>query len=245
MKLVLLGYGRMGSEVEKLALRNGHEVVLKLDIESNRDGAGLTPEAVSGGHVVVDFTWPEAVLPNLKRVAELGLPMVEGTTGWYDQIDEAREIVANAGTGFIYAANFSIGANLLIKLAGQAAQLFDRFDAYDPFVFEHHHRGKVDAPSGTAVRLAETVVASMERKSRVQVGNPDRQIAPEALHVASLRAGTSFGQHLVGFDSAADVLELKLTSRGREGLATGALFAADWIRDKKGFFEFSECLGLK
>jgi 4-hydroxy-tetrahydrodipicolinate reductase len=234
----------MGKVVEKSALEKGHQIVLKLDVDSNREGAGLSREAVARADVVIDFTRAEAVVGNVRRVAELGMPMVEGTTGWYGEIDEVRHIVESSGIGFVYGANFSIGANLLIKLTAEAAKLFDRFEDYDPYVFEHHHRGKADAPSGTAFRLGETVLASMTRKTHMQVGNPDGRIEPEALHVSSLRAGTAFGQHKVGFDSAADTLELTLAAKGREGLAQGAVLAAEWVRGKTGFFEFSECLGF-
>jgi 4-hydroxy-tetrahydrodipicolinate reductase len=244
VKLVLLGYGRMGTEVEKLALEKGHEIVLTLDVDSNRGGVGLSRESVDGADVIIDFTWPDAVVENVRRIAALGVPLVEGTTGWNEDIDEVRSIVESSGMGFVYAANFSIGANLLIKLTAEAGKLFDRFGDYDPYVFEHHHRGKVDAPSGTALRLAETVLASMTRKTQIQVGNPDGKIADESLHVSSLRAGTAFGRHQVGFDSPADMLELTLTARSREGLAQGALYAAEWIKGKKGFFEFSQCLGF-
>lgn len=244
MNLILLGYGRMGQEVERLAVQKSHRVVLTLDVDSNRDGAGLTRESVSDAEVVIDFTWPEAVVPNVRRITELGLPIVEGTTGWYDQMDEVRRIVERAGTGFVHGANFSIGANILFKLAEEAALIFDRFEDYDPYVFEHHHRGKVDSPSGTAVRLAERIQKRIGRKKTIQIGNPEGRIPIEAVHVASVRAGTQFGQHRVGFDSAADTLDITLTSRGREGLAQGALFAAEWIRGKNGFFDFSECLEL-
>jgi 4-hydroxy-tetrahydrodipicolinate reductase len=234
----------MGQEVERLAVEKNHRVVLKLDVDSNRDGAGLTRESVSDADVVIDFTWPEAVIPNVRRIAELGLPIVEGTTGWYDQIDEVRRVVEDSGIGFVHGANFSIGANILFKLAEEAAFIFDRFEDYDPYIFEHHHRGKVDSPSGTAVRLAEKIQTRVGRKKKIQIGNPEGKIPLEAVHVTSLRAGTQFGQHRVGFDSAADTLDITLTSRGREGLAQGALFAAEWIRGKKGFFDFSECLEL-
>ncbi len=233
----------MGSEVEALARRNGHDIVGRLDIGSNPDGAGLSPEALARGEVVIDFTWPETVLTNVRQVAEAGLPVVEGTTGWYDELDCAREIIKTSGTGFVYGANFSIGANLFGKLVERAAEIYDGFPDYDPYILEHHHRGKVDAPSGTALRLADIVVSAMGRKSGLQVGNPEGGIAPEALHVASLRAGVAFGQHKVGFDGVDDTVELTLTSRGRQGLAQGALFAAEWIRDRKGFYEFSELLG--
>ena len=244
MNLILLGYGRMGQEVERLACQQEHQVVLALDVETNRDGAGLTRESVSGGDVVIDFTWPHAVLPNVRRVAELGLPIVEGTTGWYEQMDEVRQIVERAGIGLVHGANFSIGANILLKLTEEAAIIFDRFEDYDPYVFEHHHRGKVDSPSGTAHRLAERILKRLGRKDNIQVGNTQGQIPSESIHVTSLRAGTQFGQHRVGFDSPADTLDLTLTSRGREGLARGALYAAEWILGKKGFFDFGECLEL-
>lgn len=244
MNLILLGYGRMGQEVEKLACQKKHQVVLSLDVDTNRDGAGLTRESVSGADVAIDFTWPEAVLPNVRRLAELGLPVVEGTTGWYEHMEEVRQIVKGSGIGLVHGANFSIGANILFKLTEQAALIFDRFEDYDPYVFEHHHRGKVDSPSGTAYRLAERIVKRVSRKERIQVGDPQGQIPSESIHVTSLRAGTQFGQHRVGFDSSADTLDLTLTSRGREGLARGALFAAEWILGKKGFFDFGECLEL-
>ena len=199
---------------------------------------------ITGEEIVIEFTWPDAVLTNIRYVTQRGLRMVVGTTGWYEHLDEARRIVTDSGTGLVYGANFSIGANLLFKMTEHAAKLFDRFDNYDPYVFEHHHIGKVDAPSGTAVKLGETLVEAIKRKSHTQIGNPEGRIEPDAVHVASLRAGTAFGQHRVGFDSAADTLELTLTSRGREGLAQGAFFAAEWIKDKKGFFDFAECLGL-
>jgi 4-hydroxy-tetrahydrodipicolinate reductase len=234
----------MGKEVERLALQKGHEVVAKLDLENNQDGVGLEEVEATGEEIVIEFTWPDAVLPNIRHTTKRGLRMVVGTTGWYQHLGEAKRLVTGSGTGLVYGANFSIGANLLFKMTEYAATLFDRFEDYDPYVFEHHHRGKVDAPSGTAAKLGESIVGSMQRKKKIQVGNPAGRIEPDAVHVASLRAGTAFGQHRIGFDSAADNMELTLTSRGRGGLAQGALFAAEWIEDKKGFFEFSECLGL-
>jgi 4-hydroxy-tetrahydrodipicolinate reductase len=234
----------MGRQVERLASQKGHEIVAKLDLEDFQSGAGLKRVKTTGEEIVIEFTWPDAVLTNVRHVAARGLRMVVGTTGWYEHLSEARRIVEDSGTGFVYGANFSIGANLLFKMTEHAAKLFDRFDDYDPYVFEHHHTGKVDSPSGTAVKLGEILVREIERKNHTQIGNPEGRIDPDAVHVASVRAGTAFGQHRVGFDSAADTLELTLTSRGREGLAQGALFAAEWISDKKGFFDFAECLGL-
>ena len=151
-------------------------------------------------------------------------------------------IVEDRGTALVRGANFSIGANRFFELVAEAARLFDRFQDYDPYVWEHHHHGKADAPSGTALRLAEALVESIGRKVRIQPGNPEGSIEDDALHVSSVRAGAAFGQHRVGFDSEDDTIELVHTARGRRGFARGALVAAEWILDKRGVFEFSDVL---
>ncbi len=229
----------MGEAVERLAVAANHEIVTKLDIDTNPGGDALR-DALKDTEVVVDFTYPDAVVRNVEDVTAAGIPMVIGTTGWYDRIDQVRGIVESNGTGLVWAANFSIGAQILDRLAELAATFLDRFDDYDPYIVEHHHRGKRDAPSGTGVRLADKILAAMKRKTRTIAGNPDGQIPPEALHVASVRAGEAFGKHTVGFDSAAETVELTHTARGREGFARGALYAAEWIRDRTGFYEFSQ-----
>lgn len=239
MKLALLGSGRMGREVERLANAADHEIVVSLDSQTNPGGDALR-DAIADADVVVDFTRPEAALRNIEDIAQAGLPMVVGTTGWYDKIDKVREIVRAQGTGLVWAANFSIGAQALLRLVEHAAKFLDRFEEYDPYVVEHHHRGKRDAPSGTGLRLAEKIIASMSRKDQSLSGNPDGQIPPRAVHVASVRAGEAFGQHKVGFDAAAESIELTHTARSREGFARGALYAAEWIRQRTGVFEFSE-----
>jgi 4-hydroxy-tetrahydrodipicolinate reductase len=239
VKLALLGSGRMGLEVERLAHTANHEIVARLDSQTNPGGDALR-DAIAGADVVVDFTRPEAALRNIEDIARAGLPMVVGTTGWYDEIDKVHEIVRAHGTGLVWAANFSIGAQALLRLVEHAAKFLDRFEEYDPYVVEHHHRGKRDTPSGTGLRLAEKIIASMSRKDQSLAGNPAGRIPPRAVHVASVRAGEAFGQHKVGFDAAAESIELTLTARSREGFARGALYAAEWIRQRTGVFEFSE-----
>ena len=245
MKLVLVGKGRMGSEVSRLASDAGHEIVLVLDSGSNRDGVGLDAGALSAADAVVDFSRGDAALTHIRRSAESGVPIVVGTTGWYDELDDARKSVERHGTALVYGANFSIGANLFLKLAENGARLFGRFPDYDAYILEHHHRDKVDAPSGTAHRLAQIVLAETPTKTHVQPGNPPGKIAPDALHLSSLRAGAAFGRHAVGFDSVADSVEIAHTARSREGFARGALFAAEWIRGKRGVFEFSALMELE
>jgi 4-hydroxy-tetrahydrodipicolinate reductase len=235
----------MGKEVARLALEAGHEVKLSLDSASNMEGKGLTSQALSEVEVAIDFSRPAGVMSNIRRVAEVGVPIVVGTTGWYDGLREAREVIEEHRTALIYGANFSIGANLFVKLVEDAARLFEPFPDYDPYVSEHHHRDKADAPSGTALRLADVVLARTSRKTRIEAGNPKGKVPADALHVVSLRAGAAFGGHRVGFDGSADTVELVHTARNREGFARGALFAAEWIREKKGFYEFSSLLVLE
>ena len=239
MKLALLGLGRMGRAVQALAVLRGHEVVLALDSTANESGKALTPEALSGVDVAIDFTTPGAVVDNLARCAAAGVPCAVGTTGWYEQV---RRSVDEHGTGVVYGANFPIGANLFMSISAYAAKLFSRFDEYDPYVSEHHHVAKRDAPSGTGLRLAEAIVAASPRKTRIQTEPLEGAISPEALHVVSLRAGAAFGRHEVGFDSLVDTVTLCHAAHGLDGFAGGALYAAEWIRGRKGLFEFSGIL---
>ena len=240
MKLALLGSsGRIGRAVQRLAASANHEVVASFDIDTNPGGSALR-DALGTADVVMDFTQPQGVLQNIREVAQAGLPLVVGTTGWYDALPEAGEIVKRHGTGMVWGANFSIGALLLMRLTEQAASFLGRFPEYDPYVVEHHHRGKGDAPSGTGMRLAERIVDSMARKHRVLEGNPDGEIQSDALHVTSVRAGEAFGTHTVGFDAASETLQVTHTARGRDGFALGALYAAELIRHRTGIYEFSE-----
>lgn len=215
---------------------------MRLDIDDNERGAGITAESFAGVDAAIDFSQPLAVLDNVDRATQIGVPLVIGTTGWDEHLDDVRRMVEKRDAAVVYGTNFSVGANLFFRLAEHAAQLFDAFDEYDPYVLEHHHRDKIDAPSGSALRLAELIVNVSRRKNKLQIGNPAGAIDPDALHVASLRAGGAFGEHRVGFDSNTDTVQLVHSARGREGFAQGALLAAEWIRNKVGFFEFSAVL---
>ncbi len=242
LTLGLIGYGRMGHEVEAAAQASGHRIAVTLDIADNADGSGITSDVFDGIDAAIEFSQPDAVLANIKRAAEIGLPLVVGTTGWDAHRDEAKRHVDDNNAALVHGANFSIGANLFFRLVEEAAALFDRFDGYDPYVFEHHHRNKLDAPSGTAARLADILVGGIERKTQIQAGNPDGAIDAAALHVASVRGGAAIGQHRVGFDSSADSLELVHTARGREGSACGAIMAAEWLVGKRGFYAFAQVM---
>lgn len=239
MKLALLGRGRMGGEVSRLARESGHEIVVELDSASSLT-CGRLPSGLEAAEVAIDFTRPQAVLGSVECLAAVGISVVVGTTGWYNRLDDVREVVDSHGIGLVYGANFSIGANVLLRLVEQASHFLDRFPEYDAYVFEHHHRHKADTPSGTALRLASTILKATERKSHLETSRPGETIEPSALHVVGLRAGSAFGRHLVGFDGPADSIEITHLAKSREGFARGALFAAEWVRGKKGLFEFPE-----
>ena len=220
MKLALLGYGKMGRMVEQAAERDGIEVVAIIDPISGSRGS------LGDADVCVDFTEPSAVIENIKAVAAARVAMVVGTTGWYDQLEEARGLVEASSIGFVYGSNFSVGVNLMFKVTQYAAELFSRFPSHDPFIEEAHHKFKKDAPSGTAVFLKRIVESQYNRD----------------VPTSSTRAGYIPGKHIVGFDSEADTLTIAHTARSRAGFVDGALLAARWIAGRKGFYEFSEII---
>lgn len=242
MKLALIGYGRMGHEIEAAALQRDHEIALKLDVDDNAGGSGFAAAAFEGVDAAIDFSHADGVLDNVDGATRVGVPLVIGTTGWDERFEEVRALVLERNGALVYGANFSVGGNLFFRLAEYAARLFDPFEEYDPYVYEHHHRNKADAPSGTALRVAQGIIAAGSRKKSVQAGNPAGAIARDALHVASVRAGHAFGEHRVGFDGPHDVVELSHTARGRQGFAHGAVLAAEWIAGRSGFFAFDAVL---
>ena len=229
MNLALIGYGKMGRLIEELAIARGHRVTFKVDIDENRDGQALTEQNLRGVDVAIDFTTPDAVLRSVERVTALGVNMVVGTTGWMDQLDAIRSMVEAKGVGFVYGSNFSIGVNLFFQLMETAAAQFRQHSQYDPWIYEIHHRAKLDAPSGTALKLKQILEKAYEGRE---------------VSTASNRAGTLPGEHTVGFDSEADTLTFTHTARSRLGFASGALHAAEWVRGKKGFYEFPDILSV-
>lgn len=227
MKIAIIGYGRMGKMVEQAAQARGHEIVAKFDVDNNVNGAGLTKESLAGVEVAIDFSVPDAVLPNIQKLLALGVPTVVGATGWYDKLEEVKALVAAHDGALVWGANFSIGVNLFFKVIRYASDLFARFEQYDPFIVEQHHKFKLDAPSGTAFVL--------ERLMRESYG----ERTPKSL---SIRAGHAPGMHEVGFDSEADHLSFSHTARSRQGFAVGAVVAAEMIVGRKGCLEFPELL---
>jgi len=227
LNLAILGYGKMGKVLGQLAPQRGFQVPLVLDIDANAGGAGITRKNFQGIDVCAEFTTPDAVFENIRRVAALGINLVVGTTGWHGRREEVRKIIEDCGVGMVYAANFSIGVNLFYRLARAAAEIFSAFPMYDPYLTEAHHKMKKDSPSGTALEI----------QRQIQPFFREREIP-----VASVRAGYIPGMHELGFDSEADTVVLRHTARGRQGFAEGTLYAARWIVGKKGLFSFAEVL---
>ena len=225
MKIELIGYGAMGKIVERLAVERGHEIAGVL-------GSGevdLSPPEIAavldGSDVAIDFSVAEAVRSNVEATVAAKVPIVVGTTGWNEQRPEIENIVRAGGGAMIYGANFSIGVNLFYRLADFAAELFTKFPEYETFIEEQHHSRKKDAPSGTALKLKDVV------SKHVAVGD-----------IAATRAGNIPGTHRVGFDGPADQILLEHTARSREGFASGAVVAAEWIVGKAGVYEFTEVI---
>ncbi|HVA96534.1 MAG TPA: 4-hydroxy-tetrahydrodipicolinate reductase [Candidatus Acidoferrales bacterium] len=237
MKIALIGYGNMGQEIEQLVHENTEHTIVSVSYDGKKM---LDKEGILSADVAIDFTAPDIVIENIAVVASLGVDMVVGTTGWYDQMDKVKKIVRKHKIGLIYGQNFSVGANIFFKIIEYSSQLFERYEQYDTYGFEVHHSGKKDSPSGTAKKLAEIILKNIARKKSLQTGRLDRQIKSDELHFTSVRAGRNPGMHTISFDSLADEITLTHQAHGRRGFAEGALLAAEFIKNKKGLFRFDE-----
>ncbi|MCX7909524.1 MAG: 4-hydroxy-tetrahydrodipicolinate reductase [Ignavibacteria bacterium] len=231
-KIALIGYGKMGKEIESLAKARNFIITDIFDIDFPID----TTKEYSF-EVAIDFTTPESVVDNIKKVATLGKNIVVGTTGWYDKIEEVKKIVEYYQIGLIFSPNFSIGIHIILKLIDEASKILNEINNYDILVEETHHRHKKDSPSGTALKIAEHILHNFKAKERI-VTDP-RDIDSKSIQIASLRLGEVFGIHRVILDSEFDTLEISHTAKNRKGFAIGALLAAEFIHRKKGFYEFN------
>jgi len=226
-KLALVGYGKMGHLIEQLAPEYNFDVVLRLDENNNVGGGGMTPAAFENVDVAIEFSTPETATQNLKRLAELKVQAVTGTTGWLDHLPEVKRTVEHAGTGLVWSPNFSVGVAVFRKVTTLAAQLLRDEAEYGAWAWEIHHDAKKDAPSGTLIHLVQAMKDAGYRRN---------------IDTSSSRAGKHPGTHEIGFDSAADTITLRHTARSREGFARGALKSARWILARKGVYTFEEVL---
>jgi len=226
MRITLIGHGAMGKLIRSLAEEKGHVIAAVIDEGEAGLSAGELSSKLTDCEVAIDFTTAEAVRRNVEACVTAGVPLVEGTTGWNDALDDIKKIVASGNGTMVFGANFSIGVNLFYRIADFASELLAKFPEYEAFIEEQHHSRKKDAPSGTALKLKEIVSAHINSESSI----------------SATRAGKIPGTHRVGFDGPADQILLEHTARSREGFAFGALMAAEWIIGKKGFYEFGDVM---
>jgi 4-hydroxy-tetrahydrodipicolinate reductase len=239
MKIALIGYGKMGKAIEEIAVSKGHEIVLKIDESNLQD---FTTDNLKKCDVAIEFTSPHSAVENLKKCFDAGTPVVCGSTGWLAQWNEIEQYCNNHNGSFVYASNFSIGVNLFFELNKYLAKLMEKHAGYDVMLEEIHHTQKKDAPSGTAITLAEKVLQNITRKQQWVNHISDNN---EELEIISERVDPAPGTHKIKYYSPIDDIEIIHTAHNRQGFAGGAVLAAEFIAsDKKGIFSMKEVLGL-
>jgi 4-hydroxy-tetrahydrodipicolinate reductase len=238
MNIALIGYGRMGHEIEAIAEKRGHYISLIVDMENRND---LNPENLKNIGIAIEFSSPEAAFFNIKTCLELKIPVVSGTTGWLKDYDKAAEICMINGTSFIHSSNFSIGVNLLFRLNIELAKQMKRYSDYTVSIEEIHHTRKLDSPSGTAISLAEGI---RDQHSGYNGWCFEKDKKERMIPIRSLREGLVPGTHTVSWDSGIDTLSLKHEAKNRKGLALGAVVAAEYIQLRKGVFTMNDVLGF-
>jgi 4-hydroxy-tetrahydrodipicolinate reductase len=233
MKIALLGYGKMGQVIERIALERGHEIVLKKD-EFN------TYDTLSTADVAIDFSVPTAAVDNISASFNNNVPVVSGTTGWLDRYDEMIALCKEKNGGFISSSNFSLGVNLFFGLNEYLAKMMANIDGYNVTMEEIHHIHKLDAPSGTAISLAQGVIENSKYSNWTLDNGTESDI-----HIEAVRTGEVPGTHTVTYDSGIDSIEIKHTAHNREGFALGAVIAAEWLAGKQGIFSMRDVLNIK
>ncbi|MEO5603077.1 MAG: 4-hydroxy-tetrahydrodipicolinate reductase [Cyclobacteriaceae bacterium] len=233
MDILLVGYGKMGKTIESIALERGHTIAGKIDIDNQEEL--LTVKA----DVAIEFSHPDAAFENVKRCIERQIPVVCGTTGWLKRKGELEALTSERGSTFFYASNYSLGVNLFFKLNEQLAKMMNQFSAYNVSIDEVHHAEKKDAPSGTAISLAEGIVQYLNRKKKWSKGAAE---TATEIEINSFRINDVPGTHVIKYTSLIDDIEIKHTAHTREGFALGAVMVAEWIKDKKGVLNMNDFL---
>ena len=234
MKIALLGYGRMGQTIEQIALKRGHEIVLKVDENTKSYDITLAD-------VAIDFSIPSVAFNNISTCLKNNVPVVSGTTGWLDKFDEAEALCNQNNGGFIYASNFSLGVNIFFELNEYLAKMMKSLDQYQISMEEIHHTKKLDAPSGTAITLAEDIIKQTNKTNwALDVTKEENEIPIVAKRIPDVP-----GTHTVDYTSEVDTIEIKHTAHNRDGFALGAVIASEWLVGKTGVFTMKDVLGLK
>lgn len=238
MKIALIGYGRMGQEIEKIAKSRGHEIPLIIDINNSSD---LTGENLKGIDVVIEFTTPASAIQNYKICFDAGVPVVSGSTGWLEKWDEVTSYCLQKDAAFFYASNFSLGVNLFFDINKKLAKLMKPFDQYKVEMTEVHHTKKLDAPSGTAISLAEDIIEEYESMNGWENNTVDGN---DKLGIISVREGDVPGIHTIKYESEVDYIEITHSAKSRKGFAFGAVVAAEFSAGKKGILSMKELLNI-
>ncbi|MHA7109656.1 4-hydroxy-tetrahydrodipicolinate reductase [Sunxiuqinia elliptica] len=238
MKIALIGYGKMGKAIEAIAKERGHEIVLTIDVNNQQD---LTVENLEKADVAIEFTIPSSALQNYLLCFDSGVPVVSGTTGWLEKKDEVLKAMQQKDGTFFYASNFSLGVNLFFALNKKLAELMKNRSEYDITMEEVHHTQKLDAPSGTAITLAEDLFDIHPGKTSWTLESPSQA---EQMHIEAIREGQVPGIHRIKYESEIDYIEIEHSAKSRQGFALGAVLAAEFSAGKKGLLSMNDLLNL-
>lgn len=237
MNIAIIGYGKMGKVIEQIAVERGHSIVLKISSANVQD---LNAENLKNVDAAIEMTQPDAAKNNVLLCLEAGVPVTSGTTGWNDDIPTAQQTAKDNDTAFLYASNYSVGVNIFFEVNKLLAKLMNEQATYDVQMEEVHHTQKKDSPSGTAITLANQVLAAVKRKSKWS----EEERNSDTLHITALRKEGVPGTHTITYTSPIDDIEIKHTAHNRNGFALGAVLAAEFIADKKGVFSMQDVLGI-
>lgn len=238
MRIALIGYGKMGKAIEEVAVQRGHQVVVKIDQPNLHE---FTKENMANADVAIEFTSPHSAYDNVKKCLEFGVPVVCGSTGWTDRLEELKSYCKDNNGSFVYSSNYSVGVTIFFEVNKKLAALMAPHHDYEVILEEIHHTAKKDAPSGTAITLAEDILKQLDRKKQWVNDLSDN---PEDLEIISQRIDPTPGTHSVKYSSVIDNIEIIHTAHNRTGFATGSVIAAEFLSDRKGFFTMKDVLGL-
>lgn len=238
MNIALIGYGKMGHEIEKIAISRGHNIVSIIDVNNSED---FDSDAFKSADVAIEFSTPKSAIDNYRKSFAANVPVVAGTTGWLDHLDEVKKACSENGKTFFYASNYSLGVNIFFAMNKYLAKIMNNYPSYDVRMEEIHHIHKLDAPSGTAITLAEGIIDNIERKDRWNLETEEKNTD---LAIHCIRQGEVPGIHEIIYESEADIISIKHDAKSRIGFALGAVLAAEFTNGKKGFLGMNDMLNF-